>query len=858
MVVFCIDRERTVCYYSSRHIRQTKFRKASEAGRHTSVYPAKATGKEDGRMFNVIKRDGEVAAFQLSKITQAIEKAFQAQEKQYTPDMMEMLGLRVTADFQNKIKKDQVSVEDIQDSVENVLIQCGYSEVAKAYILYRKQREKVRNMKSTILDYKEIVNSYVKVEDWRVKENSTVTYSVGGLILSNSGAVTANYWLSEIYDKEIADAHRNADIHIHDLSMLTGYCAGWSLKQLIKEGLGGIEGKITSAPAKHLSVLCNQMVNFLGIMQNEWAGAQAFSSFDTYLAPFVKADHLTYPEVKKCIEAFIYGVNTPSRWGTQAPFSNITLDWTVPDDLAELPAIVGGKEMDFKYKDCKKEMDMVNKAFIETMIEGDANGRGFQYPIPTYSITKEFDWSDTENNRLLFEMTSKYGTPYFSNYINSDMQPSDVRSMCCRLRLDLRELRKKTGGYFGSGESTGSVGVVTINMPRIAYLAQDEEEFYERLDRLMDISARSLHIKREVIGKLLDEGLYPYTKRYLGSFDNHFSTIGLVGMNEAGLNARWLRADMADEKTQKFTKDVLNHMRERLSDYQEEYGELYNLEATPAESTAYRLAKHDKKHYPDIITAGHEGDTPYYTNSSHLPVDYTSDIFDALDVQDELQTLYTSGTVFHAFLGEKLPDWKAAATLVRKIAENYRLPYYTLSPTYSVCKEHGYIAGEHFTCPTCGKKAEVYSRITGYYRPVQNWNDGKAQEYKNRTVYDILHSGAPAAKPVSTVKQEEQPAVGGKHATRTMVTMTKDDVKIQHPDTVKYLFTTSTCPNCKIAKKMLAEAEEEYQLIDAEKNPELVSRYGIMQAPTLVVIEGDETKKYVNASNIQKYVEENE
>ena len=799
-------------------------------------------------MFNVIKRDGEVAAFQLSKITQAIEKAFQAQEKQYTPDMMEMLGLRVTADFQNKIKKDQVSVEDIQDSVENVLIQCGYSEVAKAYILYRKQREKVRNMKSTILDYKEIVNSYVKVEDWRVKENSTVTYSVGGLILSNSGAVTANYWLSEIYDKEIADAHRNADIHIHDLSMLTGYCAGWSLKQLIKEGLGGIEGKITSAPAKHLSVLCNQMVNFLGIMQNEWAGAQAFSSFDTYLAPFVKADHLTYPEVKKCIEAFIYGVNTPSRWGTQAPFSNITLDWTVPDDLAELPAIVGGKEMDFKYKDCKKEMDMVNKAFIETMIEGDANGRGFQYPIPTYSITKEFDWSDTENNRLLFEMTSKYGTPYFSNYINSDMQPSDVRSMCCRLRLDLRELRKKTGGYFGSGESTGSVGVVTINMPRIAYLSQDEDEFYQRLDRLMDISARSLHIKREVIGKLLDEGLYPYTKRYLGSFDNHFSTIGLVGMNEAGLNARWLRADMADEKTQKFTKDVLNHMRERLSDYQEEYGELYNLEATPAESTAYRLAKHDKKHYPDIITAGHEGDTPYYTNSSHLPVDYTSDIFDALDVQDELQTLYTSGTVFHAFLGEKLPDWKAAATLVRKIAENYRLPYYTLSPTYSVCKEHGYIAGEHFTCPTCGKKAEVYSRITGYYRPVQNWNDGKAQEYKNRTVYDILHSGAPAAKPVEAEKKEEQPAVGGKHATRTMVTMTKDDVKIQHPDTVKYLFTTSTCPNCKIAKKMLAEAEEEYQLIDAEKNPELVSRYGIMQAPTLVVIEGDETKKYVNAS----------
>ena len=562
-------------------------------------------------MFQVVKRDGEIAEFQMAKITSAIDKAFDAKEKNYSKDMIDLLALRVTADFQNKIQDGKVTVEDIQDSVENVLIQAGYSDVAKAYILYRKQREKIRNMKSTILDYKEIVDSYVKVEDWRVKENSTVTYSVGGLILSNSGAVTANYWLSEIYDNEIADAHRNADIHIHDLSMLTGYCAGWSLKQLIKEGLGGIEGKITSAPAKHLSVLCNQMVNFLGIMQNEWAVAQAFSSFDTYLAPFVKVDNLSYPEVKKCIESFIYGVNTPSRWGTQAPFSNITLDWTVPDDLAELPAIVGGKDMDFKYKDCKKEMDMVNKAFIETMIEGDANGRGFQYPIPTYSITKDFDWSDNLNNRLLFEMTAKYGTPYFSNYINSDMQPSDVRSMCCRLRLDLRELRKKTGGFFGSGESTGSVGVVTINIPRIAYLAKDEKDFYERLDHMMDVSARSLKTKREVITKLLNQGLYPYTKRYLGTFENHFSTIGLIGMNEAGLNANRIRRDMTDPVCQKFTKDVLNHMRERLSDYQEEYGDLYNLEATPAESTTYRLAKQDVALYPDIITAAkNPGDTP--------------------------------------------------------------------------------------------------------------------------------------------------------------------------------------------------------------------------------------------------------
>ncbi|MEQ2541319.1 ribonucleoside triphosphate reductase [Lachnospiraceae bacterium CLA-AA-H183] len=790
-------------------------------------------------MFQVIKRDGSKADFTLTKINDAIMKAFTATQMSYNNDIIDLLALRVTADFQKKVENDEIHVEDIQDSVERVLGQAGYEEVAKAYILYRKQREKMRAMKSTILDYKDVVNSYVKVEDWRVKENSTVTYSVGGLILSNSGAVTANYWLSEIYDEEIAEAHRNADIHIHDLSMLTGYCAGWSLKQLIKEGLGGITGKITSAPARHLSVLCNQMVNFLGIMQNEWAGAQAFSSFDTYLAPFVKVDHLSYPEVKKCIEAFIYGVNTPSRWGTQAPFSNITLDWTVPDDLAELPALVGGVEMDFKYKDCKKEMDMVNKAFIETMIEGDSNGRGFQYPIPTYSITKDFDWSDTENNRLLFEMTAKYGTPYFSNYINSDMQPSDVRSMCCRLRLDLRELRKKTGGFFGSGESTGSVGVVTINMPRIAYLSANKDEFYARLNHMMDIAARSLKIKRGVITKLLNEGLYPYTKRYLGTFENHFSTIGLIGMNEVGLNANWLRADMSDPRTQEFTKEVLNHMRERLSDYQEQYGDLYNLEATPAESTTYRLAKHDRKRWPGIKTAGKPGDTPYYTNSSHLPVDYTVDIFDALDIQDELQTLYTSGTVFHAFLGEKLPDWKAAASLVRTIASNYKLPYYTLSPTYSICKEHGYLAGEVKVCPHCGAKTEVYSRITGYYRPVQNWNDGKLQEYANRTEYDIVHSSL-------------------KRPTRSVVTLSNFaedvEVKVEQPQDIKYLFTTKTCPNCKLVKEYLKNVP--YVTIDAEENIELARRYGVMQAPTLVVVNGDSHKKYVNASNIKKYVDQ--
>ena len=790
-------------------------------------------------MYQVTKRDGEITEFNLTKISEAIRKAFEAREKEYNQDIIDLLALKVTADFEPKIKEHKIAVEDIQDSVESVLIKAGYADVAKGYILYRKQREKIRNLNSTLLDYKEIVDSYVKVTDWRVKENSTVTYSVGGLILSNSGAITANYWLSEIYDEEIGKAHKNADIHIHDLSMLTGYCAGWSLKQLIQEGLGGVTGRITSAPAKHLSVLCNQMVNFLGIMQNEWAGAQAFSSFDTYLAPFVKADHLTYREVKKCIESFIFGVNIPSRWGTQAPFSNITLDWTVPNDLANLPAIVGGKEQDFTYGDCKEEMDMINRAFIETMIEGDAQGRGFQYPIPTYSITKDFDWSDTENNRLLFEMTAKYGTPYFSNYINSDMEPSDVRSMCCRLRLDLRELRKKSGGFFGSGESTGSVGVVTINMPRIAYLSKNEEEFYERLDKMMDIAARSLHIKRVVISRLLDEGLYPYTKRYLGSFDNHFSTIGLIGMNEAGLNAKWIRKDLTPPETQKFTKDVLNHMRERLSDYQEEYGDLYNLEATPAESTTYRLAKHDVEQFPDIITAAEDCGTPYYTNSSHLPVGYTEDVFAALDIQDELQTLYTSGTVFHTFLGEKLPDWKSAAALVRKIAENYKLPYYTMSPTYSICKNHGYISGEQYTCPICGEETEVYSRITGYYRPVKNWNDGKLQEFKERKVYDVEHSHVKQENFRETEQEEEQ---------RIFEEVNTEEGKV-------LLFTTKTCPNCKLAKDSLEKANISYEVVDAGENEELVRKYGVMQAPTLIVIKEEGVQKLANASNIRAFAE---
>ncbi len=791
-------------------------------------------------MYQVIKRDGKIADFNIEKIAIAIKQAFEACNKQYNDNIIDFLALKVTANFEPKISNNLVAVEDVQDSVESVLVQAGYADVAKAYILYRKNREKIRNMKSTILDYKELVDSYVKVTDWRVKENSTVTYSVGGLILSNSGAITANYWLSEVYDEEIANAHRNADIHIHDLSMLTGYCAGWSLKQLIQEGLGGVPGKITSAPASHLATLCNQMVNFLGIMQNEWAGAQAFSSFDTYLAPFVKVDNLDYKQVKKCLESFIFGVNTPSRWGTQAPFSNITLDWTVPADLRDMPAIVGGKEMDFTYGDCKREMDMVNKAFIEIMIEGDAHGRGFQYPIPTYSITADFDWSETENNKLLFEMTAKYGTPYFSNYVNSDMEPSDVRSMCCRLRLDLRELRKKSGGFFGSGESTGSIGVVTINLPRIAYLSETAEEFYKRLDKLMDISARSLKVKRDIITKLLEEGLYPYTKRYLGTFTNHFSTIGLIGMNEVGLNAKWLRKDMTNPETQQFAKDVLNHMRERLSDYQELYGDLYNLEATPAESTTYRFAKHDKKRYPAIITANENG-TPYYTNSSHLPVGYTADIFEALDAQDELHTLYTSGTVFHAFLGEKLPDWKAAAEIVRKIAANYRLPYYSISPTYSVCCNHGYIAGEEYECPDCGNSTEVYSRITGYYRPVQNFNDGKAQEFKDRRVYDIANSH---------IKREDR-TVDHAHCDCCK----KEEAVTVDADSKFILFATKTCPKCKIAAQLLDKKGISYEKLFVEENRDFATQLELKQAPTLVIQKGDVFEKIADLPAVKEFIE---
>ncbi len=775
-----------------------------------------------GGDMKVIKRNGKEVDFEILKVKRAIEKAFKATEVSYSSDMLDLLALRVSADFQESIKHDKVDIEEIQNSVERVLSDVGYSSVAKAYILYRKQRERLRNMKN-VLDYSKVVDSYLKVEDWRVKENSTVTYSIGGLILHNSGAVTANYWLSEIYDDEIEKAHKNGDFHIHDLSMLSGYCAGWSLKELLLEGLGGVPGKITSSPAKHLSTLCNQMVNFLGIMQNEFAGAQAFSSFDTYLAPFVKVDNMSYKEVKQCIQSFVYGVNTPSRWGTQAPFSNVTLDFTVPKDLSENYAIVGGKEQDFKYKECQLEMDIINKAFIEIMIEGDANGRGFQYPIPTYNVTEDFDW-ESENAELLFNMTAKYGTPYFQNFISSDLDPGDVRSMCCRLQLDKRELRKKTGGLFGSGEKTGSIGVVTINLPRISYNSETEWEFFEKLTHIMEVAKRSLEIKRKVVTEFMEEGLYPYAKRYLGNFDTHFSTIGLVGLNETALNASFISENLINEKGREFGERVLAFMREKIADFQEETGNLYNLEASPAESTTYRLAKMDKERYQNIIDASKSGEAPFYTNSCHLPVGYTDDIFDALDIQEKLQSQFTGGTVFHTFLGERISDWRTCANLVKKIAENYKIPYYTISPTYSICKEHGYIRGEVEFCPECDKETEVYSRITGYYRPVKHWNDGKQSEYISRKEYI-------PEKSMSKYREE-------------FASVSK-----------RVLFTTKTCPNCPEAKEKLFG--HDIVFVDAHENEEEVNKFGIRSVPTLVVInEEAKHKNYVGVEGIVKYLNE--
>ena len=677
-----------------------------------SVFPewksflGSSTDKETkGFIKSVVKRSGEIAPYDRKKIESAIGKAIHAVEKNLDPNraasLTDLVEERLRLQMAGNRAHSIPAIEEIQDIVESVLIENKEVEIAKAYILYRARHEAVRDTKNLMLDINKTMDGYLAQSDWRVNENANVNFSLGGLILHNSGTITANYWLNNIYSKEVADAHKHASFHIHDLSMFSGYCAGWSLRQLIQEGLGGVTDKITSKPAKHLSTLVNQIVNFLGILQNEWAGAQAFSSFDTYLAPFVKTDNLSEQQVRQCIQSYVYGVNTPSRWGSQAPFTNITLDWTCPEDLKNKKAIVGGKEQDFTYGDCQEEMNIINRQFIKIMLEGDAEGRGFGYPIPTYNITKDFDW-DSENAKLLFEMTSQYGTPYFQNFINSDLDPSDVRSMCCRLRLDKRELRKRGGGLFGSDEFTGSLGVVTINLPQIGYLAKTQEEFYKRLDYLMDLAKESLCVKRKVIQKLYDGGLFPYTKRYLKTLNNHFNTIGLCGMNECCLN--FLGCDITTSKGKQFAEEILTHMRQRMSDYQEKTGELFNLEATPAESTSYRLARHDKEQYPDIITSGTTD--PYYTNSSQLPVDYTTDIFEALDHQESLQTKYTGGTVFHTFVGEQIKDWKNCQNLVRTVFTNYKIPYLTISPVYSICPIHGYLSGEHFECPKCKAEKE--------------------------------------------------------------------------------------------------------------------------------------------------------
>lgn len=708
------------------------------------------------------KRDGKLVPFDSFKIANAV---FKAAESVGGKDFGLALSLarQIEEIINARFHPNSIpAVEEIQDIVEKVLIENGHARVAKSYILYREQHRKIRSAKNLVLDIANTMNGYLKQEDWRVNENSNVNYSLGGLILHNSGAIIANYWLEHIYTHDISESHRNGEIHLHDLSMFSGYCAGWSLRQLIAEGLSGVKNKISSRPPKHLSTLIQQMVNFLGVLQNEWAGAQAFSSVDTYLAPFVRVDNLSYREVKQNIQSFIFGVNTPSRWGSQAPFTNVTFDWIVPEDLKDQPAIVGGKPLDLTYGDFQKEMDMINRAFIEVILEGDSEGRGFAYPIPTYNLTKNFNW-DSENASLLFKMTGKYGTPYFQNFINSDLDPNDVRSMCCRLQLDKRELRKRGGGLFGADEFTGSIGVVTINLPRIGYLSHTKEDYFSQLDHYMNVARDSLEIKRKIITRLMDQALFPYTQRYLRHWNNHFSTIGLIGMNESMLN--FMGKDLSELEAREFAIEVLQHMREKLIAFQEETGHLYNLEATPGEGTSYRLAKIDRKKFSRMIIPG--GDNPYFTNSTQLPVNSTDDIFNALDMQNEIQKMYTGGTVFHGLIGESIDDVETCKKLVRKIAEKYEIPYFTITPTFSVCQLHGYLKGEQTSCPNCGEETEVYTRIVGYYRPVKNWNHGKKSEYGERRTFNIaydkiLGSEKPDSKPeyVSSYSAKEDEACG--------------------------------------------------------------------------------------------------
>jgi len=794
----------------------------------------------------VIKRDGTLARYEQNNISEAIRKAFLSVRGEKDEKLIKNLSQKVESKILERNlarhRNSAPAIEEIQDLVEIVLIENGIADVAKAYILYRAQRETMRDMKKLMVDIDQTMDGYLAQSDWRVNENANVNFSLGGLILHNSGTLTANYWLKNIYPEDIADAHKNADFHIHDLSMFSGYCAGWSLRQLIAEGLGGVPGKISSKPAKHLSTLSQQIVNFLGVMQNEWAGAQALSSFDTYLAPFVRTGRLSEADVRQSLQSFIFGVNTPSRWGSQAPFTNVTFDWVVPDDLKDRPAVVGGKEQAFTYGNCQPEMDCINKIFIELMLDGDSEGRGFQYPIPTYNITENFDW-DSPNARLLFTMTSKYGTPYFQNFLNSDLNPNDVRSMCCRLQLDKRELRKKGGGLFGSDELTGSIGVVTINLPRIGYLAQSRDDFFYRLDRLLNLASQSLVIKKKIITRLMNGGLFPYTRRYLKNLDSHFCTIGLVGMNECLLN--FMKTDITSEKGKTFALEVITYMKKRIADFQESTGCLFNLEATPAESTSYRLARHDKKAFPDILTSGEK--EPYYTNSTQLPVDYTTDIFEALDLQENLQAAYTGGTVFHAFLGEALPSWEASRNLVKTIASNYRIPYFTISPVFSICPEHGYLSGEQVLCPRCSEngamtETEVYSRIVGYYRSVKNWNRGKLEEHRHRSYFSPLSK--------EDEKKKKTQVITPLHVS----TDTPADL-IRTPHSYLYFFR-KTCPNCPPVHSVVESLHIKGLHINTDEQSmhEMAEKHNIFSVPTVIFLDekGCEVFRTSNAQEVKQ------
>ncbi len=787
-------------------------------------------------MISVIKRDGEITDFNLTKISQAVSKAFTATQKSYNDDIINLLALRVTSDFQSKIKNDTISVEEIQDSVECVLEQAGYTDVARAYILYRKTREKIRNMKSTILDYKEIVDTYVNEEDIKSRDQSDETFSVGGLVLHNSAAITANYWLTETYDSEIAQAHRSGDIHIHDLDMLTGATAGWSLQKLIKEGLGGVPGKINSAPASHLSTLTNQMVNFLGIMQNEWAGAQSFASFDTCLAPFIKAENLGYKEVKQCIQSFVYGLNTPSRWGTQAPFSCISLDLTVPEDMKNLNAVVGGRECGFTYGECQDEMDMLNMAFIQVMTEGDANGHSFRFPLPTYAIGPDFDPDEKELNRALFELASKYGVPYFRNYRSTACDSTETRKIASRIATDSKSLLSPAGGPYGAGENTGSIGWVTINIPRIAYLAADETEYFDALSRMTEIAVRSLNIKRNLLDRLMKENFFPYTKRYLTDLHNHFSTIGVIGLNEAALNAAWVKRSLTDRRGQDFAVRTLEFLREKLESSQEVYGHLFSLGATTSE-VGYRLAQIDKKRFPDICTCGKDTGLKYYTTASNLPLDAGVSLLDALTVEEGLMSLYQEGAVFNLCPGERFTDMQDAARLTLDIFDRYSVPSLCLSPTYSICPTHGYVKGQHFKCPVCGEETEVYSRINSVIRSVQSGIAGMDAEYKARVPFDIA------------MAQEEPEETMG-FSCEGMTEITSDEENAQEK---LILFVTKGNSNCDYAHSFLTGLS--YDTVDAEENAELTCKYGILQAPTLVVVRGKEVIKYTNASAIKGYAD---